>query len=51
MILIKPIKKINNSKEYRSSNYTKLKEKIDAKFKRHLTSQKYTRIIRFKIIN
>ena len=36
----KPIKKINNSKKYRSSNYTKLKEKIKAKFKKTLNVKK-----------
>ena len=39
-----PIKKINNSKKYRSSNYTKLKEKIKAKFKKTLNVKNYTRI-------
>ena len=32
----KPIKKINNSKKYRSSNYTKLEETIKAKIKKTL---------------
>ena len=36
----KPIKKINNSKKYRSSNYTKLKERIKAKFKKTLNVKK-----------
>ena len=48
---IKPIKKISNSMKYRSSNYTRLKERINAKFKKTLNIKKYTRIIRFKIIN
>ena len=37
---IKPIKKINNSKKYRSSNYTKLEEKIKAKIKKTLNVKK-----------
>ena len=37
---IKPIKKINNSKKYRSSNYTTLKERIKAKFKKTINVKK-----------
>ena len=37
---IKPIKKINNSKKYKPSNYTKSKERIKAKIKKTLNTTK-----------